>query len=269
MSLPIDCGTSYSCVSAALSRAQPATVTAGGVMLRLDSVTPPTAAVTVSVPASGSRPGPTGSCSFQIGALQTVLTDAQTMGALSPTSFLAADSCQGSLFASLAPMRATLDAARSQVPAAAGAADCGVSLPCLVRGLGQHAPAQALQVTMLPLFGLNVTAVSYLRTSEFDANDATLYVRNLKTDVTFDPKMVQRMQAKGMSSKEIAAAQAKAQANARATDGRDGTCRYKIAVLQAVLQRWYAGSFSTDDYAKAEKCQGALFETSQSGQVTF
>ncbi|HVA34034.1 MAG TPA: hypothetical protein VNG31_07775 [Candidatus Baltobacteraceae bacterium] len=269
MSPPIDCGTSYSCVSQALSRAQPATVTAGGVVLRLDSVSRSTAGVTATVAGSGSEPAPTGSCSFQIGALQTVLADAQSMGALSPTSFLAADSCQGSLFASLAPMRATLDAARSRAPAAAGAADCGVSLPCLVRGLQQHAPAQALEVTMLPLFGLNVTAVSYLRTSEFDANDVTVYMRTLQTDVTFDPKMVQRMQAKGMSSNDIAAAQAKAQASARATDGRDGTCRYKIAVLDAVLRRWYNGSFSTDDYAKADKCQGSLFETSQSGQATF
>lgn len=268
----IDCGSSVSCFSSALARGETARAKLGDVTVVLTAATPPTATVTFE-PSAKASPGPSAAesllttCVFQSGALGNVLRDVETMGGeLSPESLIAADSCTGPFAALVAPMRALYVSAKSTVPVPAGSRDCGPSLGCVVRALDARAPADGFEVAMLPLFGLDVTAISLVRTSDVTAADVTLYVKNLRTDVDFDPKIVAQMKSKGMSDAQIAASRAEAQASARKTDGLDGTCHFKIAVLQDVLRRWYNGSYSTEDYAKAESCSGPMFPTAANGR---
>lgn len=266
----LDCGSNWSCFQDAVSRAQPATVMRsfssedGGhaeattVSLGLTTISPPLATLRVRIE-SGQGSGLQETCTLHVDALHAMLDDIDTMAAISPGSFAVADSCRGALLPDFAQMKAvaTLSPAEQIVPA--GFENCGFSLGCAVRALAQRRPAMAWSVAALPFFGIDTTAVSLLRIDEFSGSDVTLYIRTVRDSVTFGPDLIALMKAKHLSDTQIAQAQQQANQAARKTIGLDGTCRFRTAVLGAMLRRWYRGEFSTDDWGQAERCSGAMF----------
>ncbi|MCL5258567.1 MAG: hypothetical protein M1314_02330 [Firmicutes bacterium] len=269
----LNCGSNWSCFEGALSNATPASVTRsvtsqdGGhretttFSLHLTSVSPPLAVLAVRI--EGAKEAQIArmreTCTFHVDALRALLEEIDTMNAISPMAFIAADACAGQLLPGFASMKMATSLSAQQRAVPDGFRDCGFSMGCMVRTLDHHQPAVEWNVSYLPLFGLDITAVSLLRTSAFSGNDATLYIDTVKNTVVLDPGMIAQMKAKHVSAAKIAQAQKKANDSAQTTVGLDGTCRFKITVLEAMLRRWYAGSISTGDWKQAQSCQGKMF----------
>lgn len=266
----IDCGSSWSCFERAEAHAQPATVTRSvssgsgsgttALELRLTPISPSTATLGVSV---ASAPGQHETCTFQTPALEGLLEDVDTMGTVSIEAFVTADSCQGTLLPNFTQMKAKAALSPEEQAMPTGFENCGFSLGCLVRAGEQQHPAIAWNAVTFSLFGLDISAVSLLRTSDFGNGDVTLYVKTIKNDVTLDPSLIAQMRSQHMSSTQIAQAQARAEQNAHASVGNDGTCRFHVAALEALLRRWYEGNFSSDDWSTAESCHGKMFSGQQ------
>lgn len=259
------CGSNWDCFKTAALSGQTASVTRDGAVFTLVAFTPPTTTLSIASakPTKGADDAPS-TCIFQDAALRAVFEDVDTMNGMSPFVFLGADACTGPLLSFVGTAQSLASAAKSENPAPTGVTNCAVSLGCLVRSLDERQPALAFEVTYLPLFGIDATGVTLLRISDITDSEATLYVRTLKASVTLDPAAMAQMTGQKtptISSADLAAAQAKANAAAQKTIGLDGTCRFKVAALETVLRGWYAGNFSSSDYQKAEKCQGPMFPT--------
>ncbi|MHB8177561.1 MAG: hypothetical protein ACYDA5_05180 [Vulcanimicrobiaceae bacterium] len=269
----LDCGSNWSCFEGALSNATPASVTRsvtsqdGGhpntttFSLHLTSVSPPLAVLAVRIKSAKEVQliGMQETCTFHVDALDALLKEIDTMNAISPMAFIAADACAGQLLPGFASMKVATNLSAQQRAVPNGFQNCGFSMGCMVRALDHHQPAVEWNVTYLPLFGLDITAVSLLRTSAFSGDGATFYIDTVKNTVVLDPSMIARMKAKHASAAQIAQAQRKANASAQTSVGLDGTCRFKTTVLEAMLRRWYAGSISTNDWKQAQSCQGKMF----------
>ena len=182
------------------------------------------------------------------------------MGNLTPLGFGIADRCQGSMFDSWWPATHNVVASLPAVVSKpAGYADCGWSTACLVNHIRTKVPAAGRQLTVLPLFGLLTTTVSYVQVDGFIQGATAAYVRTDKNTAVFDAESIKAMKAKGTSDADIHKAQANASASAASVVGLQGTCRMKDAVLVALLRRWYAGSYSSNDWDHAEICSGKMF----------
>ncbi len=267
------CGSNWSCFEGALSNATPASVTRsvtsqdGGhpetttFSLHLTSVSPPLAVLAVRIEGTKEAQiiGMQETCTFHVDALDTLLEEIDTMNAISPMAFIAADTCVGQLLPGFASMKVATNLSAQQRAVPDGFQDCGFSMGCMVRALDRHRPAVEWNVTFLPLFGLDITTVSLLRTSAFSGDDATFYIDTVKNTVVLDPSMIAQMKAKHASAAQIAQTQKKANDSAQTSVGLDGTCRFKTTVLEAMLRRWYASSISTDDWKQAQSCQGKMF----------
>lgn len=273
----LNCGSNWSCFESALSKATPASVTRsvtsqdGGhsdtttFSLHLTSVSPPLAVLAVGIESAkeAQTAGMQETCTFHVDALDALLKEIDTMNTISPMAFIAADACAGPLLPEFASMKAATNLSAQQRVVPSGFQDCGFSMGCLVQALDHHQPAVEWNATYMPLFGLDITAVSLLRTSALRGNNATFYIDTVKNTVVLDPSTIAQMKAKHASAAQIAQAQRKANDSAQTSVGLDGTCRFKTTVLEAMLRRWYIGSISTDDWKQAQNCQGKMFAAQQ------
>jgi hypothetical protein len=210
--------------------------------------------------------GVASSCRLSRAALRGIVQDAAAMGNLSPLSFGIADQCQGVMFDSWWPAaHGAVASLPLGVSGPNGYADCGWSTACLVSHVQTKAPAAGRQLTVLPIFGLITTTVSYLQVGGFNEGSTTSYLRTDKSTAVFDAATIQAMKAKGMSAADIAKSQAAASSSAASVVGLNGSCRMKDAALIDLLRRWYAGSYSTDDWNGAETCTGKMFASWHKG----
>jgi hypothetical protein len=261
-----DCGVALRCFEQSLDRGQPATIrintgNSGGGQAAPSQVRLRTAEFAgTGVTAHFDLGGIAASCRLSRPALGGILQDAAAMGNLSPLSFGIADQCQGKLFDSWWPAAHNVVASlASAVSAPNGYADCGWSTACLISHIQAKESAAGRQLTVLPIFGLLTTTVSYVQVGGFNQGLTTVYLRTDKSAAVFDPESIQAMKAKGMSAAEIAKSQADAGAKAASAAGLDGSCRMKAAAVVSLLRRWYSGSYSTDDWNGAETCTGKMF----------
>jgi len=200
------------------------------------------------------------SCRLSRMALRGIVQDAAAMGTLSPLSFGIADQCQGQMLDSWWPAaHAVVVSVPSAISAPDGYADCDWSTACLINHIQAKVPAAGRQLTVLPIFGLLTTTVSYMQVGGFRDGATTAYMRTDKSAAIFTPEIVQAMKAKGMSAADIAKSQADASTHAASAVGLDGSCRMKDTAVVSLLRRWYAGSYSTDDWNGAETCTGKMF----------
>lgn len=274
----LDCGSNWQCFEDAFSRSRPASVVKsfstngdGSVQttsLRFQTLTITPSSVVLAermISAAGREKDAAarrlaaaqGTCTFRLDALRNMLLDIDMMGQLSPQSFVAAESCSGRLFPSFPQMKAAIPS--TAIVAPGRYINCSFSLGCVIRALDKHRAAAVWTVASIPLFGLNITAASQYRTSNISATEVSFYEKTLKTVVSLDAETVKQMRAKGLSSAQIAAAQAKANTKAATTAGLEGACRFKIQALKQVLRQWYEGSYSSADWTKAERCRGSMF----------
>ena len=269
----LDCGSKWSCFESALSNATPAAVTRSVTSqddghphtttfsLHLTSVSPPLAVLVLRIESAevAQVVGMQETCTFHVDALEALLEEIDTMNAISPTAFITADACTGQLLPGFASMKVATNLSAQQRAVPDGFRDCGFSVGCMVRALDRHQPAVAWNVSYLPLFGLDITAVSLLRSSAFSGEDTTFYIDTVKNTVVLDPSVIAQMKAKHASAAQIAQAQKKANDSAQTSVGLDGTCRFKTTVLEAMLRRWYVSSISTGDWKQAQSCHGKMF----------
>jgi hypothetical protein len=261
-----DCGVALRCFEQSLDRGQPATIrintgNSGGGQAAPSQILLRTAEFKdTGVTAHFDVGGIAASCRLSRLALRGIVRDAAAMGSLSPLSFGIADRCQGKTFDSWWPVAHNAVASLpSAVSVPNGYADCGWSTACLFSHIQGKELAAGRQLTVLPIFGLVTTTVSYVQVGGFTQGLTTVHLRTDKSAAVFDPVTIQVMKAKGMSAADIAKAQADASASAASAVGLDGSCRMKDAALVSLLRRWYAGSYSTDDWNSAETCTGKMF----------
>jgi hypothetical protein len=261
-----DCGVAFACFEQSLDQGVPANIRISTGDSGAGQTAPPLIVVRsgefddTRVTAHFELEGAAASCRLPRAALRGIVQDAAVMGSISPLSFGIADQCQGTLFDSWwAAAHNIVLSLPPAVSAPAGYADCGWSTACLVGHTQTKAPAAGRQLTLLPLFGLLLTSVSYVQIGDFDKDLATVYLRTDRNTAAFAPESIQAMKAKGATDADIGAAQAKASASAASAVGLDGTCRTGDAMLVGLLRRWYAGSYSSDDWNGAETCSGKMF----------
>jgi hypothetical protein len=261
-----DCGVAWSCFEQSLDQGQPATIhintgnSGGGKQAPSQLLLRTAEFENTGVTAHFDLGGVAASCRLSRPALLGIVQDAAAMGNLSPLGFGIADQCQGKMFDSWWPAAHNVVASLpSAVSAPKGYADCGWSTACLVNHIQAKAPAAGRQLTVLPIFGLVTTTVSYVQVGGFGSGATTVYLRTDRNAATLAPEAVQAMKAKGMSDADILKSQAKTSASAASAVGLDGTCRMKDAALVDMLRRWYAGSYSSDDWNSAEICTGRMF----------
>ena len=261
-----ECGMSWSCFEQSLDQNQPAIIrvstgNSGGGQEAPSQVLLRTAEFDkTGLTTHFDLGGVAASCRLSRAALRGIVEDAAAMGNLSPLGFGIADRCQGSMFDSWWPATHNVVASLPAVVSKpAGYADCGWSTACLVNHIRTKMPAAGRQLTVLPLFGLLTTTVSYVQVDEYNSGTTAAYLRTDKNTAVFDAELIQAMKAKGTSDADIHKAQAKASTSAASAVGLQGTCRMKDAVLVDLLHRWYAGSYSSNDWDHAETCTGKMF----------
>jgi hypothetical protein len=260
-----DCGVAWSCFEQTLDQGQPATIhintgNSGSGQAPSQLLLRSAEFKDTSVTALFDLGGVTASCDLSRLALRGIVQDAATMGNLSPLSFGIADQCQGKMFDSWWPAaHKVVVSVPSAISAPTGYTDCGWSTACLISHIQANAPAAGRQLTVLPIFGLITATVSYMQVGGFRAGVTTTYMRTDGNAATITPEMVQAMKAKGMTDADVRKSQADASASAASAVGLDGTCQMKDAAIADMLRRWYAGSYSTDDWNSAETCAGKMF----------
>jgi hypothetical protein len=261
-----DCGVAWSCFEQSLDQGQPAIIrvstgnNGGGqeappqILLRTNQFDG------TSVTTNFDLGGVAASCRLSRAALRGIVEDAAAMGNLSPLDFGIANRCQGPMFGSWWPATHNVVASLPAVIAKpVGYADCGWSTTCLVNHIRTKMPAAGRQLTVLPLFGLTTTTVSYVQVDGFNHGMTAAFIRTDQNTAVFDADSIQAMKAKGTSYAEIRKVQAKASASAASAVGLQGTCRMKDTTLVDLLHRWYDGSYSSNDWDHAETCTGKMF----------
>jgi len=275
----LDCGSAWNCFESAFARSQTATVVerlpsegsapSATPRLRVTTSSVAPSSVVVSLRIISGRPGepatdePSSKCTFRAQAFKNLVADVGTMGVFSPVLFLGADSCTGALLTGVMQERAAVLPLPGGQTSGPTSADCGLSFGCLVRALGTRRQAAAWSIASLPLFGLQTTTLSFLKTSRFSDDSVTLDIKTIRNVVTIMPQAAAQMKAQGVSADQIAAMQRRA--NRAAATGLAGTCRFKVAALKDLLRRWYLEAFSTDDWKRAESCRGTMFATLSKG----
>lgn len=120
------------------------------------------------------------------------------------------------------------------------------------------------------LFGMVVSSSTYMEIrNASEAGKCVLYSSTVGESVNFSSSAVAAALAKGVSMDDIRAQEAASTAQAKATIGLNGSCKFNSADLFAMLNRWSAGSFASTDYAGAD-CSGRMFSGMQAnGTISF
>lgn len=140
--------------------------------------------------------------------------------------------------------------------------DCGTDIDCFIAASQNCKPAKVIYTNTVDIFGVKHTTTSYYEIKGLKAGKCTFYLRTEKIDLTFPPETPQdivEQQKEGYKKLE----------------GRDGTCKFNINDLTAILRKWKAGNFEgsisctfvngkwectqTGDWEVAEDCQGTFF----------
>lgn len=135
---------------------------------------------------------------------------------------------------------------------------CGQDTVCFLQAAATCSPATVTWVTEMNLLGAVTTGRTYLEMRGLEGDRCLLYVRNEGGSVTFSPELIEQLRASGLTDDQIAEQQQQANLSAESTRGLEGTCRIAPADLVAMLTRWQAGTYSTEDWDTGD-CQGSMF----------
>jgi len=123
--------------------------------------------------------------------------------------------------------------------------DCGTDLTCFITTSQSCNPANVSNTATVEMFGITQTTTTYLEMKGIKESKCDFYIQTQKINVTFPPETSEETvnQQKELFKK---------------LEGRNGTCKFVTADLTAMLSRWKAGNFSTEDWAVAD-CEGNYF----------
>jgi len=127
----------------------------------------------------------------------------------------------------------------------AGPKDCGTDFDCFIAASQSCEQAKGTSQITTTIFGVQQTTASSLEIKGIQSGKCLFYLKTEKIELTFPPSVPQDtvQQQKDIYKK---------------LEGRDGTCKFNTTDLTAVLTRWKAGNFSTEDFKVAE-CEGSYF----------
>lgn len=133
---------------------------------------------------------------------------------------------------------------------------------CFITAAQKCTRAKMTTTSTVNLLGIEQTSTSLLEIRGKSKGRCSLYRKHLKTNLRSDPV------AGGDGASITAEALERARALAKTTEGLDGICSFKTNDLIALIRRWRAGEFSSNDYARAT-CTGKLHtDESSSGPST-
>lgn len=140
-----------------------------------------------------------------------------------------------------------------------GPIDCGTDFDCFIEASRDCNPAKITH-TLGPLniFGMLQTTTSSLEIKGLEADKCVLYTRTEKIDLKFSEEAIQGLLASGLTHEEIQQKEQETNEQYDTFEGADGTCKFAPNDLTAMLDRWKAGQFSSEDWAVAE-CEGVMF----------
>jgi len=125
------------------------------------------------------------------------------------------------------------------------AQDCNANFDCFIASAENCRPAKVTNIATTSIFEVEQTTTSYFEIKGLEADKCVFYLRTEKIDLAFPPETPQDIiNQQGEVYKKL--------------EGKDGICEFNIDDLTAMLKRWKAGVFSSEDWDVAE-CQGTYF----------
>jgi len=124
--------------------------------------------------------------------------------------------------------------------------DCKTDFNCFIEESKNCNPSKVINTTTTDILGVKQTTTSSFEIKGIELEKCIFYLRTERIGLTFPSGTSQEIinQQKEISKK---------------LEGRDGTCKFKIDDLTAMLTRWKNGNLSSDDFNVAE-CNGTFFE---------
>ena len=136
--------------------------------------------------------------------------------------------------------------------------NCNTNIDCFIEASKNCDPAKVIYTTIIDLFGVEQITTSFFEIKELEANKCVFYLRTESNDIKFSNELIQQMLANNFTLAEIENQEQESNQIADELEGKDGTCRFNTPDLTSMLNRWEAGTFSTEDWDVAE-CEGDYF----------
>lgn len=153
--------------------------------------------------------------------------------------------------AQAASQRATNSAGRLSI-------DCKNDMDCFIRAAQTCRRASVTRTSSLSIFGITTTATWFIETRGKSAAQCTVYMRTEKVAAKISEATKRSLLANGMTPSEFEEMSTEAEKHAHEGEGADGNCLFKTKDYVAVLKRWNAGTYSTEDW-KLGRCKGRMF----------
>jgi len=124
-----------------------------------------------------------------------------------------------------------------------GPLNCGTFIDCLISASKTCSPAKTTNTVTVDIFGVKQTTTSFLEIKGMEANKCIFYIKTEKIDLSFPPEMPSDVinQQKELYKK---------------LEGRDGTCKFAVNDLTAMLERWKRGDYSSGEISCKLKPDG-------------
>jgi hypothetical protein len=136
--------------------------------------------------------------------------------------------------------------------------DCKNDMDCFIRAAQTCRRASVTRTSSLSVFGITITPTWFIETRGKRAEQCTVYMRTEKVEAKISEATKRSLLANGMTPAEFEEMSTEAQKHAHEGEGADGTCLFKTKDYVALLKRWNAGTYSTEDW-KLGRCKGRMF----------
>lgn len=136
--------------------------------------------------------------------------------------------------------------------------DCKNDMDCFIRAAQTCRRASVTRTSSLSIFGITITPTWFIETRGKRAEQCTVYMRTEKVEAKINEATKRSLLANGMTPAEFEEMSTAAEKHVHEGEGADGTCLFKTKDYVALLKRWNAGTYSTED-GKLGRCKGRMF----------
>jgi hypothetical protein len=130
-------------------------------------------------------------------------------------------------------------------PLVNGVIECGTNFNCFIDSSQNCNLSNVTHAVLFDFSGINISTIDYYEIKGLSADKCVFYDKIKEINVTAPQE-----------NETIA----KLRATEKTSEGKEGTCKFSMDDLHAMLIRWNLGNYSSDDYNNAN-CTGTLFET--------
>jgi len=132
-----------------------------------------------------------------------------------------------------------------------GLQDCKTNIDCFIQKSITCAPAKMTYTSEITMFDVVSSTTSNLEIAGLDGGKCVFKTKTTGSTVRYGEGMVQQMLEQGLTRSEISQSEAEAAHQAALAIGSENTCLFNMPALSAMLERWKAGSYSTNDFSSA------------------